>query len=339
MLIRVCAFSNKGWNLYKQIEKLDEEDVFEIIPKEEIEEFLRSSFEYSLPILFIGAVGIAVRKIAPFINNKLTDSPVIVIDDMGKYVIPILAGHVGGANELAVRIANIINATSVITTSTDINDKFAVDIFAKKNGLRIVNKDGIKEVSSKLLKDENIYIYTGEYETKKPLGKLVNVIDEDYLKNANSDSIKADVYIGKDYMKDALNLYPKEYVIGIGCKKNTEFDLIEEAIINKLNGLNIDITDVAAVASIDLKKKEKGLLRFTSKYHLSFITYSAEELNEVEGEFAESEFVKNTTGVGNVCERAAVRCAGADCEIICHKESKKEITIAIVKRKVIIGNW
>ena len=330
MLIRVCAFSNKGWNLYKQIEKLDREDVFESLQNEEIDEFLRSSFEYSLPIIFIGAVGIAVRKIAPFINNKLTDSPVIVIDDMGKYVIPILSGHVGGANELASRIAKLINGTVVLTTSTDVNDKFAVDIFAKKNGLRIVNKDKIKSVSSKVLRDEIISIYTGEYESEKPEDNQIVITNEAAI---------ADVYIGKENIEDALMLYPREYVIGIGCKRDTEYSLIEKAVLGKLNELNIDIKDVAATASIDLKSKEKGLLRFVSKYHIEYVTYSADELNDINGEFEESEFVKKTTGVGNVCERAAVRYAGLDSKIICHKELKEEVTIAIVKRKVTIGNW
>lgn len=102
-------------------------------------------------LIFIGACGIAVRAIASSVNNKLKDSPVIVIDELGQFVIPILSGHVGGANELAVLLAALMNATPVITTATDINNKFAVDVFAKKCRLAIVNKDGIARVSSKVL--------------------------------------------------------------------------------------------------------------------------------------------------------------------------------------------
>lgn len=92
-----------------------------------------------------------MRAIASSVNNKLKDSPVIVIDELGKFVIPILSGHMGGANELAVLLAELMNATPVITTATDINNKFAVDVFAKKCRLAIVNKDGIAKVSSKVL--------------------------------------------------------------------------------------------------------------------------------------------------------------------------------------------
>lgn len=82
-------------------------------------------------LIFIGACGIAVRAIAPWIMDKLHDSPVLVADEMGKYVIPLLSGHVGGANELAVRLAGALGAIPVITTATDLHDSFAVDIFAK----------------------------------------------------------------------------------------------------------------------------------------------------------------------------------------------------------------
>ena len=77
-------------------------------------------------LIFIGACGIAVRAIAPWIMDKLHDSPVLVADEMGKYVIPLLSGHVGGANELAVRLAGALGAIPVITTATDLHDSFAM---------------------------------------------------------------------------------------------------------------------------------------------------------------------------------------------------------------------
>lgn len=102
-------------------------------------------------MLFIGACGIAVRAIAPFLTDKLHDAPVLVMDERGKYVIPVLSGHVGGANALAEYLARRTGAEPVITTATDLNGKFAVDLFAKRNGFFIVNKDGIAKVSAKVL--------------------------------------------------------------------------------------------------------------------------------------------------------------------------------------------
>lgn len=109
-------------------------------------------------LIFIGACGIAVRAIASSVNNKLKDSPVIVIDELGKFVIPILSGHVGGANELTVLLAAMMNATPVITTATDINNKFAVDVFAKKCRLAIVNKDGIAEYHQRYWRGSGYYV-------------------------------------------------------------------------------------------------------------------------------------------------------------------------------------
>lgn len=94
-------------------------------------------------LVFVGACGIAVRAIAPWITDKLHDSPVLVMDEQGQYVIPLLSGHVGGANELAVRLAGELGAVPVITTATDLHGSFAVDLFAKRNDLWIHNREGL----------------------------------------------------------------------------------------------------------------------------------------------------------------------------------------------------
>ena len=107
--------------------------------KESVEEWAAARFEAHEAIIFVGAVGIAVRAIAPSVKDKLSDSPVIVIDDTGSYVIPILSGHVGGADKIAVTIAELIGAQPVITTSTDLHEAFSADVFARENGLKIRN--------------------------------------------------------------------------------------------------------------------------------------------------------------------------------------------------------
>ena len=109
-------------------------------------------------LIFIGACGIAVRAIASSVKDKLTDSPVLVLDEKGRFVIPLLSGHVGGANALALRIAERIGAIPVITTATDINEKFAVDVFAQKNRFAIMNRDGIAKISAKVLAGETVTI-------------------------------------------------------------------------------------------------------------------------------------------------------------------------------------
>ena len=172
MKLSIISFTQNGRVLSKKIAKLLDEMEYTLYTKykaccqeEQTVRFVtqsigewaeeqfaeRKAFQTSDALVFIGACGIAVRAIAPHITDKLHDSPVLVMDEKGEYVIPILSGHVGGANELAVSLAEKTGAKPVITTATDIHNQFAIDLFAKKNGLTIVNKDGIAKVSSKVI--------------------------------------------------------------------------------------------------------------------------------------------------------------------------------------------
>ena len=105
--------------------------------------FTEAAFREGTPLIFVSALGIAVRTIAPFVKDKLTDPPVLVLDEQALHVIPVLSGHYGGANELAARIAAALGADPVITTATDVNGAFSVDVFARENGLKIGNRKGL----------------------------------------------------------------------------------------------------------------------------------------------------------------------------------------------------
>ena len=119
--------------------------------KESCVEWTRVQFESADCVIFIGAAGIAVRSIAPFVQSKKRDPAVLVTDECGKFVISLLSGHLGGANELAYVAAAILQAIPVVTTATDIEGKFAVDVFAKKNNCHIFHMKEAKEVSAALL--------------------------------------------------------------------------------------------------------------------------------------------------------------------------------------------
>ena len=307
-------------------------------------------------LLFIGACGIAVRAIAPWVANKLYDSPVLVMDELGTYVIPILSGHVGGANEIAAKIGEMTGAIPVITTATDLNRCFAVDIFAKKNYLYIDNKDGIARVSSKILRGEKISMAI------EPLGHAISepeTLETEENKTEKVETVKAgkqaeqdnrftnqieivdfppkqpiDVIITsqkQDY-NASLILRPKEYVLGMGCKRGKEPEKIEEYIDQTLTALGISKNQVYAICSIDKKRDEAGFLQWSSLERIPFITYSAEELEDVEGDFEVSQFVKSQVGVDNVCERAALKGCGEGGELVYRKHASDGMTIAVAKR-------
>jgi len=252
-----------------------------------LSDWTRQQFAEKNAIVVIGACGIAVRMIAPFVSDKLSDSPVVVADEAGTFVIPLLSGHMGGANELAEQIAGQIGGIPVITTATDVNHTFSVDLFAKKCGLSIYNREGIAKVSAKILD-----------------GKTPDIV---------ISSEKTDLEQG------VLGLQPREYILGIGCRRGKSFEELDAFIQKWLDHAGIEKRLVRAAASIDLKKEEEGLLRWCMANRIPFLTYSAEELKQVK------------TGVDNVCERAAMKAANEEGTFILRKQAENGMTIAIVK--------
>jgi len=197
-------------------------------------------------IIYVCAVGIAVRKIAPFIKSKLTDPAVIVCDDAGKFVVSLLSGHLGGANALTEEVAAILGAVPVITTASEVNN---------------------------------------------------------------------------------LPKEPRNIVVGIGCRRGADADSIERAVTITLYNQEISIKRVCAIATVDTKRDEAGLLEFSQLYDLPLVFYTADELKNACGEFAGSDFVNETVGVDNVCERAAALCGGTD-ELVIKKTVKDGVTVA-----------
>lgn len=293
-------------------------------------EWAKEQMEEKNALLFIGACGIAVRAVAPYIKDKLCDSPVLVMDENGRYVIPVLSGHMGGANEIAQTLAEKTGAEAVITTATDIHRQFAADMFAKKNALFIQNKEGIAKVSAKVLAGEaiTIAIEPGYWEEGAYLPEGIQKVP--YPPEGYADIVVA---AKTQKLSAALFLQPREYVIGMGCKRETAEEKIEALIQKTLRELKISVSQIRALVSIDLKREEAGLLRWSKKYGIPFVTYSAEELQSVKGCFRESLFVKEKTGVDNVCERSALRHCREKGELIYEKHAEDGMTIAVAKGK------
>lgn len=314
----------------------DDRDIIWLSEQQSVTRWAGEQFQEKNALIFIGAAGIAVRAIAPFVRDKLSDSPVIAADEKGQFVIPLLSGHVGGANELAERIAAGIGAAAVITTATDVNHKFAVDVWAKQNLLTIPGekKDGIKQISAKILRNERITISVEKTEdgADRLLEKLPAYLEEIlYPPDREIDLIIS----GDSNLADKAKLFlkPKEYVLGIGCRKGKSAEELDTMIRQKLEYLGISISDIARLASIDRKKEEKGILEWTERYGIPFVTYTETELRKAEGSFHGSAFVEHTVGVDNVCERAALLACEGKGQLILEKQAEHGITVAAAKRK------
>jgi len=270
-------------------------------------------------MVFVGSVGIAVREIAPHVRDKATDPAVISIDELGRFSVPLLSGHIGGANALALDLANALGATPVITTATDINKKFSVDTWAARKGLVIASLSRAKAVSAAILEQDVPLCCDYPITTTLPNG----------VKTGNSGEVGISISVYRDEpFERTLRLIPKALHLGIGCRKGTPMETIREAVDEVLKAHNIDRRAVKCAASIDLKAEESGLLAFCQERKLPVTFYSAEELKSVPGEFTPSAFVQSITGVDNVCERAAL--IGAE-KLIVKKTARNGVTVALAE--------
>ncbi|MCR5627684.1 MAG: cobalamin biosynthesis protein [Lachnospiraceae bacterium] len=315
-------FTQNGGKLAERIVRTGDGDFRAFTKPVSLREWTGERFHSGTPIIFIGAVGIAVRSIAPFIKDKLTDIPVLVMDETGKYVIPILSAHYGGGIALAKKLAALTGAEPVITTATDLNGCFSVDVFASENGFLISDKDEIKYFSSEVLKGAQICFWT-----EMPKG----IIKEDKLRNikneicsdnnenkegngsfiAQQDAKKVYIIISpfRDHVHShgstSIHLIPKNIHVGIGCRSGKTYNELKSALKNALDRLNININAIGDISSIDVKMGEIGLLELCANLGIEKKFYGAEELKRAKGDFESSDFVEQTVGVGNVCERAA----------------------------------
>ena len=285
-------------------------------------------------LIFVGACGIAVRSIAPYVASKKTDPAVLVIDECGKYVISLLSGHLGGANELAKKAAEILEGQAVITTATDLHSRFAVDVFARRNHCGIFFMKAAKEVSAAILAGETVGFYSEfPWKGKLPGGLVVcDSTGKDREGNIPETGIALTVHTSCMPFASTVQVVPNILTLGMGCRKDKESEAVKIAAEECLSRADIRREAVEKIASISLKKNEPGLKRLAEKWQISFETYEEEQLREVEGDFTPSAFVKSITGVDNVCERSAV--LGSDNgKLLIKKSGGNGVTTALAIRK------
>ena len=275
-------------------------------------------FADSDALVFIGATGIAVRAIAPHVCDKFSDPAVVSVDEAGQFAVPLLSGHVGGANDLAREVAAAAGARAVVSTATDVNGLFAVDEWARKQGLALVERQVAKEVSACLL-DGGTVGFASDIAVE---GALPSGVEE----GPHELGIKVGLDAADCPFAHTLHLVPRVVTVGVGCKRGTDAAALEAFVRGALANAHVSPAAVARVASIDVKHDEEAVLALARALECEPEFYSAEQLAAVEGTFASSDFVKAAVGVDNVCERAAVA-GGA--RLIGGKEAHEGMTVAL----------
>lgn len=333
-MIYIVAFSTKGCSTALNIaEELDQEcRVFskttgnntgteKIISS--LSDWTGNAFREAESIVFVGATGIAIRAIASHLKNKAKDPAIVCVDELGRYSISLLSGHIGGANILTEQIALAIGAEPIITTATDINKKFSVDSFATLRNMAIGSMALAKDVSAAVL-DGKFVGLKSDYPVKGNVPKELTKADEGELGiYITSNSIEP--------FKKTLKLFPKNHILGIGCRKDTPKADIDKLVKSVLNVSDVSIKSVRLITSIDLKKKEKGLLEFADDNSIPTTFFSSEDLNALPNiGYSKSEFVVKITGVDCVSERSAMA-ASIGGELIVKKVSGNGVTVALVR--------
>ncbi len=319
------------------IAKVKCEALPEVSMKETVKACVDEYFEQVDAIVFVTASGIAVRSVAEHLTHKSKDPAIVCMDECGKHVISLVSGHAGGANALTQMLADVMWATPVITTATDVEGRFSIDDYAREHNLVVTDWAKAKAISAEVLAAgaepawiEEPVVAQGEEKgaceirkEQKSTGTDVGEIENDGCENradecGNKICVQR-LQIGsyqvivtpRDILPDekTMQLIPRCIVAGIGCKKGTSSDKIEHAVQDAFAKAGLRMEALCAVASIDLKKEEAGLLEFCKTRNVPFETYAAEELQAVPGTYSASEFVSGVTGVDNVCERSAVKYA------------------------------
>lgn len=306
MRLGIMSFTDRGSELAGKIAKWGYGEKFEITTyhkrqgeEQQASSWVREQFSRLDLLVVVGATGIAVRLIAPYLQKKQTDPAVLVIDEMGIHVISLLSGHLGGANEFTLELSAWLGAKPVITTATDLNQIFAVDVFAKKNKLWISSFEQAKAISAHLVNGGRAGFYSEE-PVRGELPKELVESQEERLQIVISKRKK------REEQEDCLLLIPQWVAVGIGCRKGKSCGKIQEVLHQVLSEQELALESIQGLYSVDLKKEEPGLQELAHRLSLPFTTFSPEDLEQVAGEFTGSDFVKQTVGIDNVCERSAV---------------------------------
>ena len=267
-----------------------------------LQDWTAACFADSRALVFISAAGIAVRAIAPFVKDKFSDPAVVSVDEAGQFAVPLLSGHVGGANDLARQVAALTGGQAAISTATDVNDLFAVDQWAREQGLILCERAQAKAVSAALLEG-------------KPVGlRSMWPVAGDLPQGLSTENAPLGISIGLSTAESpflsTLHLVPRAITLGVGCRRGAEHAQLEAGLAEFLERNAIPAGAVCGLASIDLKKDEPGLLALAQAHGWPIRFFSAAELAQETGDFPPSDFVRKTTGVDNVCQRAAQRAGG-----------------------------
>ena len=294
-------------------------------------DFVAASFAAYDRFLFIGAMGICVRCIAPCVSSKYADPAVVCMDSTGQFVVPVLSGHVGGANEWAKQISSIIGAQAVITTQSDCNGVWALDLLASKFGWQTAcTHEEMNRAIARFVNQERVALLldikdkgTAWLERTLPPYVKVYYHYED-IPFEETDLLIAVTPYEYEAPVQALYYRPQVLHLGVGCKKQCVPEGVAEYIEDSLKAHHLSPLSLTTISTIALKKDEPLLKALQDKWPQAKVCiYSSEELSGMEIPNP-SQKVYEVTGVYGVAESAACKSSGCGKWLV--EKQKGELT-------------
>ncbi len=322
------------WNIFAP-SKLSNENKSIIWYSEPTSDKIIELFKNSNALICLFSLGAVIRLIAPHLKDKKTDPAVIVIDDKMTFVISVLSGHIGGANELTQEISEKLNALPVITTAADVNKTIVVDLVGRQFGWKIDDETTVTKISAHMVNSEPIGVFqqTGNKKWYKELPKNVTIYDNlEELKKSNSKAhlIISDAIIDNELAQESVIYRPQSLVIGIGLHWDTTKDTIREGIEYCLEKFNLSSKCIAKLVSIKKPEDVQGLIDLGKEMKIPVEYVDREELSEIITPNPSST-VKAFEGTASVSEAAAIKVSCG--ELIVEKQKfPPNLTIAIARK-------
>ena len=323
-----------NWNIFAPV-KLSNENNDIVWYSEPTTDKIIELFKNSNALICLFSLGAVIRLIAPHLKDKKTDPAVIVIDDKTNFVISVLSGHIGGANELTQEISEKLNALPVITTAADVNKTIAVDLVGREFGWRIDDDTTVTKICAHMVNAERIGVFqqTNDQKWYKQLPKNVTIYDSlEELKKSNSKAhlIISDEIIDNELSQESVIYRPQSLVIGIGLHWDTTKDTIKEGIEHCLKKFNLSSKSIAKLVSIKKPEDVQGLIDLGKEMQVPVEYVDREELAEIITPNP-STTVKAFEGTASVSEAAAIKVSKG--ELIVEKQKfPPNLTVAIARK-------
>lgn len=323
MKIAIWSITRNGGNRAVEVSKaiggtvfsLKKFNIAETLQFENLNVAVEENFnKYSFHI-FIMATGIVVRTISKFIKGKDVDPAVILIDENITFAISLISGHIGGGNLFTKVICDKLNIIPIITTSSDITGKIAIDTLAEKLNCNMKSLEEAKNLTSLIVDNKNVGI---------SLPKNVNVME-----SKNSPSPDGVVIISNREKIEITQLYPKDIILGVGCRRGVPTEIVLNAIKTALKKANISEKSIKHIATVDLKKDEIGIIQCSTILGVDLKIVSREEINNCPLSFKSSSFVLERVGVSAVSAPVAYLTSDKKGEFILEKFVQEGVTVSI----------